>query len=119
MKKNNEPIVMRGEVWYADLSPSKGSEQGGMRPVLVIQNNIGNKHAPTTIVAPITSRLTKKLLPTHIAVAQGEGGLKAESIVLLEQIRVVDKQRLLQKLGALSSKKILEIDEAIRISLEV
>lgn len=119
MKKNNEPIVMRGEVWYADLSPSKGSEQGGMRPVLVIQNNIGNKHAPTTIVAPITSRLTKKLLPTHIALPKGEGELKAESIVLLEQIRVVDKQRLLQKLGALSSQKILEVDEAVKISVGV
>ena len=119
MKKNNEPIVMRGEVWFADLSPSKGSEQGGMRPVLVIQNNIGNKHAPTTIVAPITSRLTKHLLPTHISLSVGEGGLRAESIVLMEQIRVVDKSRLLQKLGMIPSQKVLEVDEAIRVSLEV
>lgn len=119
MKKHNEPIVNRGEVWYADLSPSKGSEQGGMRPVLVIQNNIGNKHAPTTIVAPITSKLTKHLLPTHVALDKGEGGLRAESIVLMEQIRVVDKSRLLQKLGMLDSEKMAEIDKAIKISLGV
>lgn len=119
MKKNNEPIVMRGEVWCADLSPSKGSEQGGMRPILVIQNNVGNRHAPTTIVAPLTSKLTKHLLPTHIFVKQGEGGLRAESIVLLEQVRVIDKSRLLQKLGTLDSEKMAYVDKAIKISLGV
>lgn len=119
MKKNNEPIVMRGEVWYTDLSPSKGSEQGGMRPVLVIQNDVGNRHAPTTIVAPITSKLTKHLLPTHTPIKQGEGGLRAESIVLLEQVRVIDKSRLLQKLGTLDSEKMADVDKAIKISLGV
>ena len=119
MKKNNEPIINRGEIYYADLSPSVGSEQGGLRPVVIIQNNVGNKHAPTTIIAPITSRLTKNLLPTHIPLAQGEGGLSSNSLILLEQVRVIDKQRLKNRFGILSEDKMEQVNKAIKISLGV
>ena len=117
MKKNNQPIVSRGEIYYAELSPVQGSEQGGMRPVLIIQNDVGNRHAPTTIVAPITSKLGKTVLPTHINLKANEGGLKTESVVLLEQIRVIDKQRLRCKMGQLSSDRMDSIDNGIKISL--
>ena len=117
MKKNNQPIIHRGEVWYADLSPVIGSEQGGLRPVLIIQNDMGNLHSPTTIAAAITSRMSKKPLPTHLQVSAGEGGLKVDGVVLFEQIKCIDKQRLKVKMGQLSAKRMAEADKAIKISL--
>ena len=117
MKKNNEPIVHRGEIYYADLSPVVGSEQGGLRPVAILQNDIGNKYAPTTIIAPITSCLTKKPLPTHIPLNNYEGGLPTDSVVLLEQVRTIDKQRLKQKLGVIGAEKMEQINKGLKISL--
>ena len=117
MKKNNQPIVYRGEVYYADLSPAVGSEQGGNRPVIILQNNVGNKHAPTTIVAPLTSRLTKKPLPTHVLLSKGAVSVTCESVVLLEQVRVIDKQRLKTKMGILSEEDMTKINNALKISL--
>lgn len=119
MTKNNKPLVLRGEVWYADLTPCRGSEQGGLRPVLILQNDMGNKHAPTTIVAPITTRLGKKALPTHVYLDKGEGGLTHEGLALLEQIRVIDKQRLTTKLGAISLPTMDKIEKAIKVSLAI
>lgn len=107
-------IVKRGQIWYADLSPAQGSEQGGMRPVLIIQNDIGNKHSSTTIVAPITSKLNKAELPTHI-----ECKLLRDSIVLLEQIRCIDKSRLRSHIATLDENTIAQVNEAIKISLGV
>ena len=115
MKKNNEPIIYRGEIYYADLSPVIGSEQGGLRPVVIIQNDMGNKYAPTTIVAPITSQINKKLLPTHIPFCGC--GLEKDSIILLEQIRTIDKRRLRQKRGELPPEKIEVLNSTIKISL--
>ena len=107
--------VLRGDIFYADLSPSRGSEQGGFRPVLVLQNNVGNKHSPTTIVAPITSRLGKKVLPTHITF--NGCGLSKDSIILMEQIRTIDKDRLKQKMGCLTNEKWDVVNDAIKVSL--
>lgn len=107
-------IVKRGQIWYADLSPVIGSEQGGLRPVLIIQNDIGNKHAPTTIVAPVTSKLGKSQLPTHI-----ECKLWRDSIILLEQIRAIDKSRLKQCMITLDENTMAQVNEAIKISLGV
>ena len=117
MRKNNEPIVYRGEIYYADLSPVIGSEQGGLRPVVILQNNIGNKYAPTTIIAPITSCLTKKPLPTHIPLNNYEGGLPTDSVILLEQVKVIDKQRLKRKIGVVSTEAIEQINKGLKISL--
>ena len=107
--------ILRGDIFYADLSPSQGSEQGGLRPVVILQNNVGNKHAPTTIVAPITSRLGKRQLPTHIKF--NGCGLAKDSIILMEQIRTVDKGRLKQKMGCLTNEKWEVVNEAIKVSL--
>lgn len=107
--------IIRGDIFYADLSPSQGSEQGGMRPVVILQNNVGNKHAPTTIVAPITSRLSKKQLPTHITF--NGCGLSKDSVILMEQIRTIDKGRLKQKIGCLTNEKWEVVNEAIKVSL--
>lgn len=115
MKKTNEPQVKRGELWYADLSPVVGSEQGGLRPVVVIQNDVGNRHAPTTIIAPITSRLSKRPMPTHIEFCGC--GLPKDSVMLMEQIRTIDKSRLKQKMGDLPPEKIEAVDMAIKVSL--
>ena len=115
MKKNNEPIVYRGEIYYADLSPAVGSEQGGIRPVVIVQNNTGNKYAPTTIIAPITSQISKKPLPTHILF--NGCGVPKDSVILLEQIRTIDKSRLKQKMGQLPPEKVEVLDTAIKISL--
>lgn len=104
----------RGQVFYADLSPVIGSEQGGMRPVVIIQNDIGNAHAPTTIVAPITSKMTKKPLPTHIDIP-----LFKDSIILCEQLRTVDKRRLKNLIAEVSTDTMAQIDKAIKISLGV
>ena len=109
--------IKRGDLFYADLSPVVGSEQGGTRPVLIIQNDIGNKYSPTVIVAAVTSQLTKAKLPTHIEVTKGCFGLNKDSVILLEQIRTLDKRRLKEKIGELDSKAILNIDKAILISL--
>ena len=112
---NTNQTVYRGEIYYADLSPVVGSEQGGLRPVVIVQNNVGNKHAPTTIIAPITSRFTKKPLPTHIPFSGC--GLAKDSVMLMEQIRTIDKSRLKQKMGCLPSEKIEAVDMAIKVSL--
>lgn len=109
--------VKRGELYYADLSPVVGSEQGGVRPVLIVQNDIGNKYSPTVIVAAITSRLTKAKLPTHISLDAYTYGLEKDSVVLLEQIRTLDKSRLQHKIGDLSPKHMKEVDRALLISL--
>ena len=113
--KNNQPIVNRGEIYYADLSPAFGSEQGGIRPVVIVQNNTGNKHAPTTIIAPITSQIGKKPLPTHILF--NGCGIPKDSVILLEQIRTIDKGRLRQRIGQLPPEKVEVLDSAIKISL--
>ena len=110
-------LIRRGDLFYADLSPVVGSEQGGVRPVLIIQNNVGNKYSPTVIAAAVTSQLTKAKLPTHIEIKKGGFGLGKESVILLEQIRTLDKRRLKEKIGELDYKTILEVDKAILISL--
>lgn len=109
--------IKRGELYYADLSPVVGSEQGGVRPVLILQNDIGNKYSPTVIVAAITSKLYKAKLPTHICLDCDNFGLSKDSIILLEQIRTIDKQRLKERIGELSNSKIKEVDNALLISL--
>jgi len=108
-------MIARGEIYYADLNPVTGSEQGGNRPVLVIQNDTGNRFSPTVIVAAITSNLNKARLPTHIIV--GSGVLPSESVVLLEQIRTIDKSRLGKRLGRLSEADMRRIDAAISVSM--
>ena len=108
--------VKRGEIYYADLSPVVGSEQGGIRPVLIVQNDIGNKHSPTVIAAAITSQREKSKLPTHIEVSALECGLSKNSIVLLEQIRTIDKKRLKEKMGALDPASMSQVDNALSVS---
>lgn len=112
-------MVKRGDVFYADLSPVIGSEQGGVRPVLVIQNNIGNKYSPTVIIAAITSQINKAKLPTHVEINASDFGLPKDSVVLLEQIRTIDKRRLREKLGKFSKDMMEVIDTSIRVSLEL
>ena len=109
--------IKRGFVFYADLSPVVGSEQGGYRPVLVIQNNVGNKYSPTVIVAAITSHIEKAKLPTHVELSAKEHGLEKDSVILLEQVRTIDKQRLQQKITELDEKVMAKVDEALKISL--
>lgn len=109
--------IKRGELYYADLSPVVGSEQGGVRPVLVIQNDIGNKYSPTVIVAAITSKINKAKLPTHIEIEASTYGLDRNSVILLEQIRTLDKSRLLHKIGDLSTFLMKNVDKALLISL--
>ena len=109
--------IKRGELYYADLSPVIGCEQGGIRPVLIIQNDIGNKYSPTIIAAAVTSQLTKAKLPTHVEVAAGDFGLAKTSVILLEQIRTLDKKRLKEKIGVLDDKTVLKVDKALLISL--
>jgi len=108
--------VRRGDIYYADLSPVVGSEQGGLRPVLIIQNDVGNKHSPTVIAAAITSRMSKTRLPTHIDVYANKVGLAKDSVILLEQIRTLDKRRLKEKMGHLDDSLMREVDGAISIS---
>lgn len=108
--------VKRGDIYYADLSPVVGSEQGGMRPVLIVQNDVGNKYSPTVIAAAITSRQFKSRLPTHISVNADDCGLSKDSIVLLEQIRTLDKQRLKEKMGNLPEGDMSRIDRALSVS---
>ncbi len=108
--------VKRGDIYYADLSPVVGSEQGGLRPVLIIQNDIGNKYSPTVIAAAITSRLGKTRLPTHIDIYADKVGLAKDSVVLLEQIRTLDKRRLKEKMGHLDDGVMNEVNTAIAVS---
>ncbi len=108
--------IKRGEVFYADLSPVVGSEQGGVRPVLIVQNDVGNKYSPTVIAAAITSKGEKNALPTHIKLSAGECGLAKDSVVLLEQIRTLDKRRLREKAGEVGSGAMGKVDEALSVS---
>jgi mRNA interferase MazF len=108
--------IKRGDIYYADLSPVVGSEQGGVRPVLIIQNDIGNRYSPTVIAAAITSRSTKANLPTHIRLMANESGLAKDSVVLLEQIRTIDKRRLKERMGSLDLGEMGKVDEALSIS---
>ena len=109
--------VHRGDIYYADLSPVVGSEQGGLRPVLIIQNDIGNRYSPTVIAAAITSQLTKAKLPTHIDVYADRFGLAKDSVILLEQIRTIDKRRLKEKMGHLDDSIMQRVNEAISVSI--
>ena len=108
--------VRRGDIFYADLSPVVGSEQGGVRPVLIIQNDMGNRHSPTVIAAAITSQMNKAKLPTHIELVGQDCGLTKDSIVLLEQIRTLDKRRLREHMGRLDGALMDEVDRAIAVS---
>ncbi|WP_155287659.1 type II toxin-antitoxin system PemK/MazF family toxin [Lacticaseibacillus zhaodongensis] len=109
--------VKRGDIFFADLSPVVGSEQGGMRPVLIVQNNVGNHYSPTVIVAAITSRISKPKMPTHVGLRGGHDGLERDSVVLLEQVRTIDKQRLRDRIAGLSADKMRAVDAALNISL--
>ncbi|QCX34433.1 type II toxin-antitoxin system PemK/MazF family toxin [Caloramator sp. E03] len=111
--------VKRGDIFYADLSPVIGSEQGGIRPVLIIQNDVGNKYSPTVIIAAITSQINKAKLPTHVEISSEEYGLSKDSVILLEQLRTIDKRRLKDKIGHVSDKTMDEVNEALRISLDI
>lgn len=106
----------RGDIFFADLSPVSGCEQGGVRPVVIVQNNMGNKHSPTVIVAAVTSSKTKAKLPTHIAVDANRFGLEKDFVILTEQIRTLDKKRLRDKVGRLDEKYVSKIDQALYIS---
>ncbi|HHX74205.1 MAG TPA: type II toxin-antitoxin system PemK/MazF family toxin [Firmicutes bacterium] len=113
----NRVEVKRGHIFFADLSPVVGSEQGGVRPVLVIQNDVGNKYSPTVIIAAITSQIEKAKLPTHVEVEAKEYGLEKDSVILLEQIRTIDKQRLQDKVTELDERVMQRVNQAIKISL--
>ncbi|MDI9459660.1 type II toxin-antitoxin system PemK/MazF family toxin [Candidatus Darwinibacter acetoxidans] len=109
--------VLRGDIYYANLNPVIGSEQGGVRPVLILQNDIGNKYSPTTIVAAITSRIKKAKLPTHVELDSSNFALERDSVILLEQIRTIDKRRLKEKIAHLDEETMAQIDQALKISL--
>mgnify|MGYP001102469083 FL=1 len=109
--------IKRGELYYADLSPVVGSEQGGVRPVLVVQNDVGNKYSPTVIAAAVTSKINKAKLPTHIELPSNSYGLQKDSVILLEQIRTLDKRRLKERIGELNETTMTRVDKAILISL--
>jgi len=113
----NGEEIRRGDIYYADLSPVVGSEQGGIRPVLVVQNDIGNRYSPTVIIAAITAKIDKAKLPTHIEIKANEYGLARDSVVLLEQIRTIDKKRLREKIGSFDQKMMGKVDTALQISL--
>ncbi|WP_059105954.1 type II toxin-antitoxin system PemK/MazF family toxin [Shouchella shacheensis] len=110
-------IVKRGDVYFADLSPVVGSEQGGVRPVLIIQNNIGNRFSPTVIVAAITAQIQKAKLPTHVEISAKKYGFDRDSVILLEQVRTIDKQRLTDKITHLDEQMMGSVDKALNISL--
>ena len=109
--------IRRGDIYYADLSPVVGSEQGGIRPVLIVQNNVGNRFSPTVIAAAITSQQSKANLPTHIPLHADSSGLAKDSVVLLEQVRTIDKQRLEQYLGIIPDDMVARVDKALAISV--
>lgn len=120
MRKNwrsvTKLVVKRGDIFFADLSPVVGSEQGGVRPVLIVQNDVGNKYSPTIIAAAITSQINKAKLPTHIEISAEEYGLTKDSVILLEQIRTIDKRRLKDKIGRLDDNLMNVVNEAISVS---
>lgn len=111
-------MVRRGDIYYADLSPVIGSEQGGVRPVLIIQNDIGNRHSPTVICAAITSKMNKAKLPTHIEISARQYQIVKNSVILLEQIRTIDKKRLKEFVCHADNNLMMKVDEALKISLE-
>lgn len=111
--------IRRGDIFYADLSPVIGSEQGGMRPVLIVQNDVGNRHSPTVIAAAITSQINKARLPTHIELSANSYGLTKDSVILLEQIRTIDKRRLREKMGNIDTGLMDRIDGAIAVSFGI
>lgn len=112
-------IVKRGDMFYADLSPVVGSEQGGVRPVLVIQNDVGNKYSPTVIVAAVTSQINKAKMPTHIEINAAGFGLAKDSVILMEQIRTIDKKRLKEKIGHIDQELMSDVNKAIEISFGI
>ena len=112
-------MIKRGEIYYADLSPVVGSEQGGIRPVLIVQNNVGNKYSPTIIVSAITSQINKAKLPTHIELEASRYGLPKDSVVLTEQLRTIDKRRLQELVGVISNDAMEQVDNAIMVSLGI
>ena len=109
-------IIRRGDIYYADLRPVVGSEQGGVRPVLIIQNDVGNKHSPTVICAAITSRMNKAKLPTHVELSARDCDMMKDSVILLEQIRTIDKRRLREHMGRLDETQMNQVDDAIAVS---
>lgn len=111
--------IRRGDIYYADLSPVVGSEQGGLRPVLIIQNDVGNKYSPTVIAAAITSRMSKTRLPTHIDIYASRAGLARDSVILLEQIRTLDKRRLRERMGHLDDEMMDRVNSAIAVSFGI
>ena len=111
--------VKRGEIYYADLSPVVGSEQGGIRPVLIVQNDVGNRHSPTIICAAITSKMNKAKLPTHIELSSAKYDMDKDSVILLEQLRTIDKKRLKDKICHLDQEIMKKVNEALLISLEL
>lgn len=115
----NNVVIKRGDIYYADLSPVVGSEQGGIRPVLIIQNDVGNRHSPTVICAAITSRMNKAKLPTHIEISAQQYQIVKNSVILLEQIRTIDKKRLREFVCHVDSRLMGKVSEAIRISLDL
>ena len=112
-------IIRRGEIYYADLRPVVGSEQGGVRPVLIIQNDIGNKHSPTVICAAITSKMNKAKLPTHVELNTKRCDMIRDSVILLEQLRTIDKQRLKERICHIDDELLKDVDRALMISLEL
>ena len=112
-------MIKRGDIFYADLRPVVGSEQGGVRPVLIIQNDIGNKHSPTVICAAITSKMNKAKLPTHIEIEASAYGIMRDSVILLEQLRTIDKRRLKDKICHLNKEQLASLDEALKITLDL
>ena len=112
-------VIKRGDIFYADLRPVVGSEQGGIRPVLIIQNDVGNRHSPTVICAAITSKMNKAKLPTHIEIDAGIYGIEKDSVILLEQLRTIDKQRLKEKICHIDEELLEKVDCALKVSLEL
>ena len=111
--------IKKGDLYFADLSPVMGSEQGGVRPVLVVQNDVGNKFSPTIIVAAVTSKRNKADLPTHVEIDAAENGLTKNSVVLLEQLRTIDKRRLKERIGTIDKTRLPEVNEALSVSLGI
>ena len=116
-KGETDMNIKRGDIYYADLSPVVGSEQGGLRPVLIVQNDVGNRFSPTVIVLAVTGQMNKAKLPTHVQVAAEGNGLQKDSVVLAEQIRTLDKRRLKERIGSLTPEQMDKVTEAVKISL--
>ncbi|MDD2218269.1 MAG: type II toxin-antitoxin system PemK/MazF family toxin [Eubacteriales bacterium] len=110
-------MIKKGDLYFADLSPVVGSEQGGVRPVLVVQNDVGNKYSPTIIVAAVTSQMNKSKLPTHVEIDAVDNGLSKNSVVLMEQLRTIDKSRLKERIGTVDQNMIAGVDKALSVSL--